>query len=96
MISVKEVEKTAQLAKIKLTAAEKKKLQKDLSFVLDYIGQLSELDTGQVEPVTNIGKAVNAWRADEPTEKSSAPVKEMVDQFPSKQNDFAKVKAVMK
>ncbi|KKW35632.1 hypothetical protein A2852_01945 [Candidatus Adlerbacteria bacterium RIFCSPHIGHO2_01_FULL_54_23] len=41
MISREEIRNLAQLARLKLTEAEEENLQKDISSILDYVGQIS-------------------------------------------------------
>ncbi|MBM3250772.1 MAG: Asp-tRNA(Asn)/Glu-tRNA(Gln) amidotransferase subunit GatC, partial [Candidatus Nealsonbacteria bacterium] len=50
MIKQQEVKHIAKLARIKLTASEIKKFQKDLSSILDYFELLKEVDVSRVEP----------------------------------------------
>ena len=44
MISREEIEKLAELARLKLTDAEAKALQKDISAILEYVGQVSTVE----------------------------------------------------
>jgi aspartyl-tRNA(Asn)/glutamyl-tRNA(Gln) amidotransferase subunit C len=51
MISEKEVEKVAFLARLSLTAEEKQAYAKQLSSILGYFQQMSEIKTDGVEPL---------------------------------------------
>jgi aspartyl-tRNA(Asn)/glutamyl-tRNA(Gln) amidotransferase subunit C len=51
-ITQKDVQYVANLANLELTAQETASMEKDLTAVLDYIDQLSEVDTSSVEPMT--------------------------------------------
>jgi aspartyl-tRNA(Asn)/glutamyl-tRNA(Gln) amidotransferase subunit C len=44
MISKEEVQKLAELARLELTDAEVEGLQKDISNILDYVGQVSKVE----------------------------------------------------
>ena len=46
------VRRIARLARIKVTDAEAKALEGELSGILDWVKQLDEVDTGGVEPMT--------------------------------------------
>ncbi len=48
------VRRIARLARIKVTDAEAKGLQKELSGILDWVEQLKEVDTSKVEPMTRV------------------------------------------
>ena len=46
------VRRIARLARIKVTDAEAKALESELSGILDWVKQLDEVDTAGVEPMT--------------------------------------------
>lgn len=48
------VRRIARLARIKIEPAEEVALEKELSSILDWVEQLNELDTADVEPTTRI------------------------------------------
>lgn len=48
------VRRIARLARIKVTDAEAKSLDKELSGILDWVKQLDEVDTANVEPMTRV------------------------------------------
>jgi aspartyl-tRNA(Asn)/glutamyl-tRNA(Gln) amidotransferase subunit C len=48
------VRRIARLARIKVTNAEAKALETELSGILDWIKQLDEVDTSHVEPMTSV------------------------------------------
>ena len=99
MLTEKEVEHIAQLARIKLTEKEKDKFKKELSSILDYINKLNDLDTEKVEPLYQTTGIVNALRKDEyrkDFEMNEDLNKKLVGQAPSRQDRFIKVKSVLK
>jgi len=63
-ISKIEIEHIAQLARLKLSKAEKEKFAKQLSSVLEYMDQLKEVDVRGVEPTTNVSGLENIMRED--------------------------------
>ena len=63
-LSIDEVKHVAELAKIKLTSKELKKFQVQLSRVLDYVSQLSKVDTKGIEPTSQVTGPENIFRQD--------------------------------
>jgi aspartyl-tRNA(Asn)/glutamyl-tRNA(Gln) amidotransferase subunit C len=56
----------AKLARLELTEAEIDRMQADLSGILDYVNQLSELDTGSVPATTTVAVVAAPFRGDTP------------------------------
>ncbi|MBI2446887.1 MAG: Asp-tRNA(Asn)/Glu-tRNA(Gln) amidotransferase subunit GatC [Parcubacteria group bacterium] len=52
MLTKKEVEKIAELARLGISEEEKEKFAEDLSLVLGYVQKLSEVNVEKVEPMT--------------------------------------------
>jgi aspartyl-tRNA(Asn)/glutamyl-tRNA(Gln) amidotransferase subunit C len=48
------VRRIARLARIKITNAEAKGLEKELSGILDWVERLSQVDTDSIEPMTRV------------------------------------------
>ena len=53
-VTEKDVQYVADLANLELTEAEGKRFLKDLNSILEYIDNLSELDTSKVEPMSQV------------------------------------------
>lgn len=64
-LSVKEVRKIADLARIKLSGRETEKFQHELTDILNYVRQLDEVDTKNIEPTSQIADLANIHRKDE-------------------------------
>jgi len=106
MISKKEVEHIAKLARIGLTSGEIEKFQKELSSILDYFEKLEEVDVSEAEPISHpITRATassteleNVTRKDE-VRLNGASVDEaekLLDLVPDKKNGYVKVRAILK
>jgi len=54
--SLDDVRRVAELANLELTADEETRMRRDLNAILDYIAQLGELDTAQVEPMAQVSE----------------------------------------
>lgn len=73
MISTEEIKKLADLARIRISEAETKKLQDDLGKILDYVSELKKAPTAD-KIFQATGENMNQWRDDdepEPAEESS-------------------------
>jgi aspartyl-tRNA(Asn)/glutamyl-tRNA(Gln) amidotransferase subunit C len=62
------VRRIARLARIKISDAEAKALEKELSGILDWVKQLDEVDTSGVEPMTRVVAMKLKQRPDEVTD----------------------------
>jgi aspartyl-tRNA(Asn)/glutamyl-tRNA(Gln) amidotransferase subunit C len=58
------VRRIARLARIKVTDAEAKALEQELSGILDWVKQLEEVDTSAAEPMTRVAPMTLKRRAD--------------------------------
>lgn len=96
MISLEDVEAIAGLARLELKGEEKKKFQKDLDSVLDFVEKLKKLNVEGVEPTTGETESSNVMRADELRFKHNPEtVEKMLEQFPERKEDFLKVKSIL-
>ena len=72
-LSREEVEKVALLGRLRLTPQELDTMTAQLSAVVGYIEQLSELNTDDVEPMAHAVELSNVFRADEINQAWIAP-----------------------
>ena len=63
-LTIEEVERIAQLARLELTDEQKSVYREQLSKILDYIAKLRELDTTSVQPTAGCGLARMDLRED--------------------------------
>ncbi len=66
------VRRIARLARIKITDQEAKGLEKELSGIFDWVKQLDEVDTKNVEPMTRVVPIALKRRADKVTDGEKA------------------------
>ncbi len=89
MITIKDVEHVAKLARLELTEEEKELYTKQLGDVLKYVDQMNEVDTSNVKPMAQVVDMVNVMREDfvhyEQTKE------ELMANAPEKENGFFKV-----
>ena len=89
MITVKDVEHVAKLARLELTEAEKEKFAGQLGDVLKYVEQMNEVDTSSVVPMAHAMDFVNVMRED--TVKYEQTKEELLANAPDEEDGFFKV-----
>lgn len=67
------IDNIAQLARLKLTDAEKERLGGHLEQIIEYIDQLNRLDTEDVEPTSHVLPIHNVFREDEVSQSGATP-----------------------
>lgn len=72
-LSHDDVRHIAKLARLNLSDAEVERFSRELSSILDYIDQLQEVDTSNVEPTAQVTGKTNNFREDEVTEQQADP-----------------------
>lgn len=96
MITIEDVEAMAGLARLELNTEEKKKFQKNLGAILQFIEKLKKLDVEEVEPTAAGAETVNIMRGDEPRFKHDPEtVNKMLEQAPDRKDNFVKVKNIL-
>ncbi|MBI2050076.1 MAG: Asp-tRNA(Asn)/Glu-tRNA(Gln) amidotransferase subunit GatC [Candidatus Staskawiczbacteria bacterium] len=97
MISESEVKHIAKLARLELTAQELKKMQKDLSSILDYFDLLKKADTSKVkgQAPLRLRASEGQTRIDEASVANQDLTKKIVEAFPDKKDNYIKVKAIL-
>ena len=94
LLSQKDVEHIAKLARIQLTDTEKKKLVSELSSILSYIDQLKEVDTKGVPPTAQVTGLTDVLRDDVAIRQSVDIREQLLNAAPKRTGDFVETKAV--
>ena len=89
MISIKDVEHVAKLARLELTEDEKEKFSKQLGDILTYVEQMNKIDTTNVEPMSHAIPLVNVMREDEIVSEQTKD--ELMANAPAKEDGFFRV-----
>ncbi len=89
MITVKDVEHVAKLARLELTEEEKEKFTRQLGDVLKYVEQMNEVDTTDVKPMAHAFDIVNVMREDKVEHEQTK--EELMKNAPEEENGFFKV-----
>lgn len=103
MVSKEDIQKLAELSRITLTDSEMESLQKDISNILDYVGQVSAVSDGGDAVASGLSKASppelrNVMREDIPYEESSqlkAAREDILNAFPRREKDFNVVRKII-
>ena len=93
MITKKEVEHIAGLARIGVSSEELGKLTKDLSSVLDWIDELKKVDISGIEPTAHITGLDDITREDKANKFLDSD--KIINLFPEKKERYDRVKAVL-
>ena len=59
------LKKTAHLARLEFDEKDEESMLKDLNQILDWVAELDELDTSEVEPLTHMSAEINIFREDQ-------------------------------
>jgi len=94
MLTSDEVKKVASLARLHLTNEELELYRGQLSSILDYVGQLKEVNTDGVEPTSQVTGLQNIMREDRVEGASVDEHERIIAQFPKKEGTLLKVKGV--
>ena len=89
MITTKDVEHVAKLARLELTEEEKELYTKQLGDVLKYVDQMNEVDTSNVKPMAQVVDLVNVMREDVVHYEQTK--EELMANAPDEENGFFKV-----
>lgn len=93
MIDREQVHKVAHLARLELTPEEEEQFTTQLSSILDYFEQLSELDVSDVPPTTRAIDVSNVTRPDELQQYSDRQA--ILDSAPDRESDCFKVPKIL-
>jgi aspartyl-tRNA(Asn)/glutamyl-tRNA(Gln) amidotransferase subunit C len=93
MITKKEVQHIAGLARIGTTEKDVEKFATDLSVVLDWVKQLDEVDVKGIEPIAHITGTENVMRDDAAHDFLNKDG--IINLFPDKKDGYGKVKSIL-
>ncbi len=95
MISLKEIEKLATLARIQLSDEEKKKLQKDVGAILLYVSQINLFSPTDKNAATGKYLLVNVMREDTTPHTSGIFTETLLSAAPVREGQYIKVKKIL-
>ena len=92
-ISLSDVRKVAQLARLELPEDQMETYTKQLEEILSYVDQLQEIDTENIPPTTRAVEVVNAMRED--IVKVNCSREDLLNQAPHREGDFFRVPKIL-
>ena len=94
MVTIKELEHLAVLARIKLTDEDKKSLVKEFDSILGYIDQLKKVEVN-TDTGSRVGSVKNATRDDISQTISTEDRESLLNEAPDREGDFVAVKKII-
>lgn len=94
MITIKEVEKLAQLARIKIDDAEKQSLTKEIASILSYVDEIKKV-TIDMDYTPVPGAIHNIFRPDEVKSISTEDRENILKESPDREGEFIAVKKII-
>ena len=93
IIDREEVKKVANLARLEITPEEEAQFTTQLSSILEYFQQLSELDTTDVSPTTRAIDISNVTRSD--FNQAYEDREALLEAAPEREDDFFRVPQIL-
>ena len=94
MIEIKDVERLATLARIKLPDSEKEELAKEIGSILTYIDQIKKA-TIDMDTTPSVGAVHNIFREDIAKTTSPEDREALLKEAPDREGEFIAVKKIL-
>lgn len=94
MISLKEIEKLAELSRLELSQQEKEAFQKDMDSILGYVDQVKKV-SGSVSTEKKAGLVHNVMREDKNPHESGIYTETLISASPKRDGNYLKVKKIL-
>jgi aspartyl-tRNA(Asn)/glutamyl-tRNA(Gln) amidotransferase subunit C len=94
MISLKEIEKLAELSRLDLSSEEKESFRKDMDSILDYVGQIQKVSSN-ISNEKKAGLIRNVLREDSNPHESGIYTETLISAAPKREGDYLKVKKIL-
>jgi len=83
----------AHLARLEFDATKEQEMLGDLNKILDWVAELRELDTTDIEPLVHLSQEINVLRPDEP--QNTINHQDGLRNAPRKDSDYFRVPKVL-
>ncbi|MFD2513743.1 Asp-tRNA(Asn)/Glu-tRNA(Gln) amidotransferase subunit GatC [Pontibacter locisalis] len=90
---IQTIRKLAHLARLEFNEEKEQEMLQDLNKILNWVDQLRELDTENIEPLTHMSQEMNVFREDV-AENTVSHEKALLN-APKKDSDYFRVPKVM-
>ena len=103
MITLEDIEKLAQLARINVSLEEKDSIRKDIEGILAYVGRVKDMASGEInnqareeaKEESETPAVYNVMRKDVVTHESGEYTEVLLKAAPSRLGDYFKVKKIL-
>jgi len=90
-----QVNHVAKLARLGISDKEKRKFQKELSDILDFVEKLKQVKAERVEPTAQVTGLENVTRPDKGRAKTKQEREKLLNLAPQTKDGYVKVKTVL-
>ena len=94
MMSIKEIDKLAELSRLALAPEEKEELRKDMDSILGYVEQIQKVSS-KVSGDKKTGSLRNVLRADLKPHESGIFTEVLLSAAPKREGDYVRVKKII-
>ncbi|OWK26693.1 MAG: hypothetical protein US76_02630 [Parcubacteria group bacterium GW2011_GWA2_38_13b] len=95
MLSKSDIKHIANLSRISITPEEEEEFSRSISFILDYVSRLEQLDGGIESGFVDLADNSDIFRDDESGVGLSEPAYNLTDAAPETKNGYVKVKRIL-
>jgi aspartyl-tRNA(Asn)/glutamyl-tRNA(Gln) amidotransferase subunit C len=95
MITKKQVEQVAKLARLGIDEKEKDKFTEELSAILDFVEKLNEVKTDKTEPTSHVTGLKDINRDDRGEKRTGQETEKLLSLAPEIKDRQVKVKAIL-
>lgn len=96
MISKKEVQHVAKLARLNMSPKEEEKFTKELSLILGYVEKLKEVNVDKVSSTSHPFEVENVMREDVSQKPKEEVTQQLIKAAPAQKKNYIKVKTILK
>lgn len=94
MITIQEVEKLAQLARIKLAEGEKEAMTREIDSILSYVDEIKKAEVN-MDAAARLGAVHNVFREDSVVNSTPETRDALLAEAPERVDDFVAVKKII-
>jgi len=94
-LTKEQVNHVAKLARLGISDKEKRKFQKELSDILDFVEKLKQVKAERVEPTAQVTGLENVTRPDKGRAKTKQEREKLLNLAPQTKDGYVKVKTVL-
>lgn len=95
MITLADIDKLAELSRIKLSGEEKESLRKEFDAILGYVDQIKKVHVGNVGGEQEAGMLRNVMREDDDAHASGEYTEAILREAPAREGNYLKVKKIL-